>query len=378
MRGRGASDDKGCLLGALSGLAAVASTGTGFPVNLRFLLEGQEEIGSPQLGAFIRAHAARLRADVAFSADGDQHSPSVPSLTLGHRGAVALEVSVRTSSTDLHSGSWGGSVPNAAVVLSQLLTHMHTAEGAVAAPGFYQGVRVLSAEERAVIAAVPLDEQADRAQAGVDGYVGEAGFGTLERRWVRPTAEVVGMWSGYTGEGIKTVLPAEAHAKIVCRLVGMQAPEQAYDSLAAWFKAAAPPYAKVTTVRSSFSSTPSESPAASPANAAASAVLTELYGVPPLLKRAGGSIPAVGYFKQILGIDTTTLATGHSGTSLQVWSSGLCHSLTLPQTHLPTGNRVHAPNEYFAVRDLQRGAELLASVFFRLAAEWKRAAKDEL
>lgn len=355
VRGRGASDDKGALLGALEGLLAVAATSDppgGFPVNVRVVLEGQEEIGSPQLESWMLANKEHLVADVAFSADGDQHSTTVPALTLSHRGAVALEMTVTTSSTDLHSGSYGGSVPNAAVVLSGLLAKLHDKKGAVAAPGFYEGVRKLSAAERAAIAAVPLNEAEDKAQAGVIGYVGEAGFSTLERRWVRPTAEVVGMWGGYTGDGIKTVLPAAAHAKIVARLVCNQVPDKAFDALAAFFRSQCPPYANLTIARSSFSAVPSESPADSAANAAAAELLTEMYGVPPLLKRSGGSIPFIGLIKKHFGLDTTTLAVTHPG------------------------NRVHAPDEYYAVRDLERGAQLWASILFRYAAKFKAENKQ--
>ena len=167
LRARGAADDKGCLAAALQGLHAVAATGSGaFPVNLKFLLEGQEEIGSPQLEAFIRAHARLLAADVALSADGEQHSGGAPSLTLGYRGAVALRLRVRTAAGDLHSGSFGGSVANAAHVLASVLAALHTAEGAVAAPRFYDDVAPLTAAQREAFAALPRDDAADKAAAG--------------------------------------------------------------------------------------------------------------------------------------------------------------------------------------------------------------------
>ena len=157
------------------------------------------------------------------------------------------------------------------------------------------------------------------------------------------------MWGGYTGEGIKTVLPATASAKIVARLVGSQVPDKAFDSLAAFFRKQCPPYANLTIARSSFSAVPSESPTSSAANAAASELLAEMYGVPPLLKRSGGSIPFIGLMKKHFGIDTTTLAVTHPG------------------------NRVHAPDEYYAVRDLERGAQLWAGILFRYAAKYEAA-----
>ncbi len=348
LRGRGASDDKGSLLAALHGLRSVSAAGNGrFPVNLKFLLEAQEEIGSPQLEAFIAGNKQLLAADMALSADGDQHSPQQPSLTVAYRGAVALQIDVRTSEHDLHSGSFGGSVPNAAHVLARLLASLHTSDGAVAAPGFYDAVRARTAEERAAVAAVPFDEATDRATAGVGGYHGEPGYSTLERRWMRPTAEVTGVWSGWTGDGVKTVLPATAHARVVCRLVADQTPAGAFEAVRAHIMAQAPAaaLANVTVTRLGFAASPVEAPADAPANAAAMRVLAQLYGKQPLLKRQGGSIPAIGYFKQLLGVDTTTFAFGHPG------------------------NGVHAPNEHFAVRDLLRGAQAWASVLFRLAEQ---------
>lgn len=371
VRGRGASDDKGGVVAALGGLAAVSATGDGrFPVNLKFLLEAQvsrrlcscvrvdahlpflqEEIGSPQLESFIVSHADLLAADMALSADGDQHSPTQPSLTVSYRGAVAMQVDVRTSSHDLHSGSFGGSVPNAAHVLSRLLAGLHTAEGAVAAPEFYALVRARTPEERAAIAAVPLDVEDDMRTAGVTGYTGEPGFSTLERRWVRPTAEVTGVWSGWTGEGVKTVLPADAHARIVCRLVADQTPQQAFDAIRNHLLRLAPDasLAVVNITRLGFSGSPVEASPSAPANAAAIEVLRHLYEREPLMKRSGGSIPALGFFKQHLGVDTTTFAFGHAG------------------------NSVHAPNEHFAVRDLLRGARAWSTILFRIAEQHAQA-----
>ena len=348
VRGRGASDDKGGVVAALAGLAAVTHTGGGkLPVNVKFLLEAQEEIGSPQLEQFISEKKELLAADFALSADGDQHSATQPSLTISYRGAVAMQVDVRTSQTDLHSGSFGGSVPNAAHVLSRILAGLHTADGAVAAPEFYASVRTLTAEQRAAIAAVPLDVEDDMRVAGVRGYMGEPGFSTLERRWVRPTAEITGMWSGWTGDGVKTVLPASAHAKIVCRLVADQKPGEAYEAIRNHLLRLAPDtsIAEVNVTRLGFASPPVEASHDAPANAAAITVLIKLYGKEPLLKRSGGSIPALGYFKAHLGIDTTTFAFGHPG------------------------NSVHAPNERLGVRDLLRGATAWSAILFRIAEQ---------
>jgi acetylornithine deacetylase/succinyl-diaminopimelate desuccinylase-like protein len=365
LRARGAADDKGPLAAALQGLHAVfhASDAKAFPVNLKFLIEGQEEIGSPQLDAFVAAHAALLSADVAISADGEQHNASTPSLTVGYRGAVALRLAVRTGQTDLHSGSFGGSVGNAGHVISSILAALHGPDGAVAAPGFYDDVAELTPAERAAMAALPFDAGADLASAGVGAHFGEKGFSTLERRWVRPTAEVTGLWSGWTGEGVKTVLPAQAHATIVARLAPAQSPDKAYDALATHLLASAdrlfpPGVATVNVTRLGFSAAPVAQAPASLGNAAAAEVLRELYaGIEPLLKRMGGSIPAVGIFKHRLGVDTTGLAFGHPGCG------------------------AHAPDEHIALRDLARGRDAYAAVLFRiarLAREGRAAARDEL
>ena len=366
LRARGAADDKGCLAAALQGLHAVfhAADARAFPVNIKLLLEGQEEIGSPQLDAFVAEHAALLGADVALSADGEQHNASAPSLTVGYRGAVALRVSVRTAAADMHSGTFGGSVGNAAHVLAAVLAALHRPDGGVAAPGFYDDVAVLSAAERAAMAALPFDAAADLAAAGVGAHFGEAGYSTLERRWVRPTAEVTGMWSGWTGEGVKTVLPSLAHATIVARLAPAQTPDRAFDALAAHLSASAAALfpagvAQVNITRLGFSAAPVAQAPRSLGNAAAAEVLRELYGgAEPLQKRMGGSIPAVGIFKARLGVDTTGLAFGHPGCG------------------------AHAPDEHIALRDLARGRDAYAAVLFRvarIAAEGKAAAgHDEL
>ena len=286
---------------------------------------------------------------MALSADGEQHNATTPSLTVGYRGAVALRLSVRTAAADLHSGSFGGSVANAAHVVAAVLAALHGPDGAVAAPGFYDDVAALSAAERAAMAALPFDAAADASAAGVRAHFGESGYSTLERRWVRPTAELTGLWSGYTGDGVKTVLPAQAHATIVARLAPAQTPDAAFAALAAHLTASAarlfpPGVAEVNVTRLGFSATPVAQAAGSLGNAAASEVLRELYGgAEPLQKRMGGSIPAVGIFAHRLRVDTTGLAFGHPGCG------------------------AHAPDEHIALRDLARGRDAYASVLFRIA-----------
>lgn len=345
IRGRGASDDKGGVLAALYGLLAVRATATGpskFPVNLKVFLEGQEEIGSPDLPDFVRDHASLLSCDVVLSADGDMLSETQPSLTLGYRGAAAVHIQVTTAHSDLHSGSFGGSVPNAAHVLAEILASLHS-NGAVAAPGFYDGVRALSQSDRSDLAGVPHNEAGELASLGIRAPHGERGFTALERRWARPTAEITGMWSGWTGDGTKTVLPATAHATIVARLVPDQVPVRAFEALRNHLLASAPArVANVSVTRGGFASSPSLAPKDTAANTAAAAVLEEIYGVAPVFKRSGGSIAAISLFHEHLRAHTTTLAFGYSG------------------------NSVHAPNEHMAIRDLKRGVEAWAAILFRL------------
>ncbi|KAF8071270.1 AZG1 [Scenedesmus sp. PABB004] len=336
--GRGVDDDKGGLLQAVHALEAhLAATGV-LPLNVKLLLEGQEEIGSPNLAAFLAKHRDGLLAgvDLALSADGGQVGPATPGITTGLRGAVALEVDVTTAGADLHSGVKGGSVANANHVLAALLAGLRDGGGRVTVPGFYDDVAPLSAEDRAAIAAFPFDAEAEAAALGVKGFTGEAGFGTLERRWLRPTLEVVGMWGGFTGKGMKTVIPRAAHAKISCRLVPHQRPEDVAALVRDHLLASAPPLANVSARIAGFRADPWTSPRGAPGNAIAARVLEEVMGAPPVFYRDGGTIPALAYFKSILGVDSTVFAFG-------------------------LGDHIHAPNE-----------RLLASMFHTGRAAWVR------
>src|SRR6185503_4010250 len=223
---RGVSDDKGPMLIPIAVARSFFETVGQLPINVKCMFEGEEEIGSPSLDDFIRDHTELLAADVVLSADGAMWRINEPSLTVANRGLAGLELTLTAAAKDLHSGRHGGAVANPLHALSQLIATLHDESGRVAVDGFYDRVRELGAEERAAIAALPFEDAAYLEQVGAPATFGEAGYTTLERQWTRPTLDVNGMWGGYQGPGHKTVIPSEAHAKITCRLVPDQDPEE--------------------------------------------------------------------------------------------------------------------------------------------------------
>ncbi|KAI8476053.1 MAG: peptidase M20 [Monoraphidium minutum] len=331
--GRGVDDDKGGLLGAVHAVESYLKGPGKLPVNVKFLLEGQEEIGSPNLAAFLRAHKGRLFSgvDLALSADGGQISETQPGIPTGFRGAVALQVDMRTAHTDVHSGTLGGSIQNAAHALVQLLATLRDpATGRVAVEGFYDDVIEPTDGDRADMEKYPFDAAKEEG-LGIMGYLGEAGRSTLERRWYRPTLEVVGMGSGFQGEGIKTIVPAAATAKLSSRLAANQRPDDITAKIKAHIAKHTPPYANVTVQVLGFRADPWTSPRDTPGNQAAARVLREVMGAEPLYFKEGGTVPALAYFQQALGVPTT------------VFSFSL-------------GDHIHAPNERFKVSMFDLGS----------------------
>ena len=236
---RGACDDKGQMYMHVAAAEALLETGTP-PVNLKFIIEGEEEVGSEHLAPFLEARQEDLAADVVLISDTSMFSPEVPTITYGLRGLAYAEVTLEGPNRDLHSGVYGGAVENPANALSALIAGLHDEDHRVAIPGFYENVRDLTPEERATYAELPFDEEAWAAEIGLDATKTEAGYSVLECLSARPTLDVNGIWGGYTGEGAKTVLPATAHAKISMRLVPEQTPEEAYDKLEAHLAAEVP------------------------------------------------------------------------------------------------------------------------------------------
>jgi acetylornithine deacetylase/succinyl-diaminopimelate desuccinylase-like protein len=298
---RGASDDKGNMLAPILAVEALLKAGGRLPVNVRFLFEGQEEIGSPQLPELLRRHRTALGCDVVFSADGGQWSVNQPSIVTGRRGLCALQIDVQGPAGDLHSGTYGGTVRNPIEAICTLLASLHTPDGRVAVAGFYDTVRSIDPEEAALMAAIESDDGLYARDVGAVSVYGESGFTTYERAWIRPTLEFNGIWGGFQGEGLKTVLPSRAHAKISCRLVPDQQPDAVRDLLTAHLQRQSPPGVTVSVTPFDGSAEPYLVPHDHPGNTAAAAVLTVVYGRPPYVVRMGGSIPVCNLLHSILG-----------------------------------------------------------------------------
>src|SRR5690606_34697844 len=215
-----------CVLTPLRALEALSAGGGRPPVNVKFLVEGEEEIGSPQLPGLLKARAEELRCDAVLCADGGFYRVQQPDITVGSRGICALQIDVKGAKGDLHSGSYGGAIQNPLHALAAIIASFRSPDGKVLVEGFYDDVRELTPREKEELARVPFDEAKFLAEIGVSEPFGEPGYSTLERLWTRPTLEVNGMWGGFQGEGTKTVLPSEAHAKITCRLVPDQDPQK--------------------------------------------------------------------------------------------------------------------------------------------------------
>lgn len=288
---RGAVDDKGQVLYHLEALRGLFEHGEGrLPVNVKLVVEGEEEVGSPHFESLLERERERLTCDAVVVSDTGMLAPDVPSMCTGMRGLVLLEIELRTASSDLHSGSYGGAVPNAAHVAAHLISALHDGVHRVAIPGFYDRVEPLSATEREVFAGVPFDEAAFMHDAGVGLLVGERGATTLERIWARPTAEVVGLESGWSPGGIRTIVPAVARVRLSFRLVADQRPDEVYDVAEHWVRAHVPAGVEVRFTRHGGVA-PARTPLDHPAVAAASAAIERVWGRAPLYTREGGSGP---------------------------------------------------------------------------------------
>lgn len=342
--GRGVSDDKGPMLIAIQAVEAMLAARGALPVNVKFLFEGEEEIGSPSLEPWIAAHADLLAADVVISADGAMWRVDVPSITVASRGLAALEFTVTGPAKDLHSGRHGGAVANPLHALARLIASLHSDDGRVAVAGFYDQVTELDEAEAAALAALPFDEEAYRAEVGAAALFGEPGYGTLARLWARPTLEVNGMWGGYQGAGSKTVIPAEAHAKITCRLVPNQDPADITAKVAAHLQAHTPPGVTLRLDAHEQGARPYSIPADHPALQAAAQVLADIYGQPPYLVRMGGTLPVSEVFARLLGIYTVFFSFSTADEDF------------------------HAPNEFLRVHRFYEGLDAWARLLDRLGA----------
>ena len=341
--GRGATDNKGQILAHILGVAETLAARGELPVNLIFLIEGEEEIGSKHLEAFLTAHAEELRCDVIAVSDTGMIAPGVPTLTYGLRGILTMELRVGGPVTDLHSGIYGGAVANPATAVARLLATLHDAEGRIAVPGFYEKVRALAEWERAAWAGLPFGDAQILAVTGAPGLFGEAGYTSVERTWARPTAEVNGIGGGFQGVGSKTVLPREAFAKLSFRLVPDQTPAEIAAKVAAHFRAQCPP-GVVLDVQPGHSGEPYATDPASPFGEAAQRALRRAFpGKDVALIREGGSIPIINTFKRVLGVDTLLLG------------------LALPDCG------AHGPNENFPLANFEAGIRLNQALLEELA-----------
>lgn len=340
---RGASDDKGNMLIPILAVEAMLKTAGSLPVNVKFFFEGQEEIGSPQMPEFIASHSDLLACDMVFSADGGQWEEDQPALNVGRRGLCALQIDLQSAAQDVHSGTYGGTFQNPIHALARLIASMHSLRGEISVEGFYDAVRELTEAERAQIADIPYDEAQYMRDLGVSQLFGEPGFSTYERAWARPTLEVNGIWGGFQGEGIKTVIPAKAHAKITCRLVPDQEPDKIFELIRAHVAKHLPDGTIAAVQKLPGSADPFLMPFDHPGNGAARVVLSKLYGKVPYIARTGGTIPVSGLFLKSLGAYMVNFAFGLEDENL------------------------HAPDEFFRISSFKRGMNAYGMILEELA-----------
>jgi acetylornithine deacetylase/succinyl-diaminopimelate desuccinylase-like protein len=331
MYARGASDMKAQTLAFMKALEALLKTNS-LGVNVKVIVEGEEEIGSPHFGPFLRANVEKLKCDVVLNTDSQMAARDLPSIVYGLRGLCYFELWVYGPAQDLHSGSFGGSIHNPAQALAELIAGMHDAQGRVTLPGFYDDVRVLDADERAALARLPVSDAQWANAAGVTELWGETSFSIVERTGARPTLEVNGLLSGFTGEGSKTVLPAKAMAKLSMRLVPNQRPERVRQQLEAYLRAHAP-----DTIRWEVKQLAAGEPVLLNRDSryvrAASEALQETFGVAPVFQLLGWSVPITNLLNDELGVDVV------------VMGFGLADDAT------------HGPNEHFYLPNFYRGIE---------------------
>ncbi|HEV2391642.1 MAG TPA: dipeptidase [Verrucomicrobiae bacterium] len=339
---RGACDNKGQNLAHLKAVEAYLKTGTELPCDITFVIEGEEEVGSPSLAPFLKEHRTSLACEAIVISDTGIPSPKHPALTYALRGICAFEVIVHGPARDLHSGIFGGTVDNPAMALSQLLAKLRDKNGRVAIPGFYDDVRPLSAYERKELKRLPFKESQYRKLLGVPKLFGERGYTPTEQRSARPTLEINGLTSGYQGEGSKTIIPSWARAKITTRLVPDQRPERINKLLRQHLKKLCPPTVRIE-IRSGHGAVPYMVSPSSPQAQAALRALRAAFGHEPVLMREGGSIPIVNEFKQILRADA------------------LMMGLALPD------DNAHSPNEKFSLECFAKGQAMGAHLWQELA-----------
>jgi acetylornithine deacetylase/succinyl-diaminopimelate desuccinylase-like protein len=339
---RGSADDKGQIHAHAMAATWLLGARGGFPINVRYIFEGEEESASENLDAWVAANKDRLRADAVIISDTGFFEGNIPAITIGLRGLMYAQVDVVLSPVDLHSGSYGGVVHNPAVALAQVVTALKGPDGRIRIPGFYDDVQTLSDAENAAMAELPFDEEQFRSETGVPALVGEAGYTALERKGARPTLDINGIWGGFQGEGSKTIIPAHAHAKISTRLVADQDPDDIFRKFEAFVAEVAPPGVTVT-VKFLGGGRPIVTPIDHPVAQAAARALEATYGRPPVFTREGGSIPVAATFASELGVPV------------------VLEGFTQPH------EQAHAPNEWLDLGNYDDAIRAIVATFDEIA-----------
>jgi acetylornithine deacetylase/succinyl-diaminopimelate desuccinylase-like protein len=334
---RGACDDKGQVYMHVKAFETMMELRL-LSCNLKFMIEGEEEVGSDNLGTFVKENRSKLKADIILISDTALISLEHPSITTGLRGLSYMEVEVTGPNRDLHSGVYGGAVANPANVLCSMIASLHDENGRVTIPGFYDRVAELSEADRIALNKAPFNLNAYKRELGIDEILGEKGFTTLERTGIRPTLDVNGIWGGYTGEGAKTVLPSKASAKISMRLVPNQNSAEITELFKKHFESIAPKYVKVK-VKAHHGGEPAVTETGSASYKAASKAFQEVFGKTPIPTRDGGSIPIVALFKKELGLDTVLMGFGFDS------------------------DAIHSPNEHFGIKNFVLGIETIIAFY---------------
>ncbi|MHC2992474.1 peptidase dimerization domain protein [Pontibacter sp. HJ8] len=342
---RGACDDKGQMYMHVKAFEVMMKNDT-LPCNVKFMIEGEEEVGSENLGTFVKNNKEKLKADVILISDTGMLANDVPSITTGLRGLSYLEVEVTGPNRDLHSGLYGGAVANPINILCQMIASLHDENNRITIPGFYDNVQELSQEERAEMARAPFSLEKYKQALDLSDIHGEAGYTTMERNSIRPTLDVNGIWGGYTGEGAKTVIPSKAFAKISMRLVPNQTSAEITEKFQKHFESIAPKSVKVL-VKPHHGGEPVVTPTDSVAYQAAARAYEATFGIKPVPVRSGGSIPIVAMFKSELGLSSVLMGFGLDS------------------------DAIHSPNESFGVFNFLKGIETIP-LFYKYYAEMSK------
>ena len=343
---RGACDDKGQVFMHVKALEAMVKTNT-LPCNVKFIIEGEEEVGSSNLGAFLEANKEKLKADIVLVSDTSMISMENPSIETGLRGLAYMEVEVVGPNRDLHSGVYGGAVANPITILAKMIASMHDENNHITIPGFYDQVMEMTPAEREELNKAPFSLEDYKSDLKVAEVWGEKGYTTLERTGIRPTLELNGIWGGYIGEGAKTVLPSKANAKISMRLVPNQKSQDIAQLFTKYFESVAPPFVKVK-VTEHHGGEPVVTPTDSEAYRAAALAIEQSFGKKPIPTRGGGSIPIIALFEKVLGLKTVLMGFG-----------------------LDSDN-IHSPNEHYGLANFYKGIETIP-MFFKNYAAFKQS-----